>query len=717
MYITKISVENFQSYYKKNTLPLEKNLNLLLGTIGAGKSKLFNAFFWNFYSEIYKTDSGWNSVDSSNFLSVFNKLSLKETAENETLTAKVELYLNSDTEFVVSHSIDIKKTNDNDFNSELNWEFLNEELLISFDNTEGNRINIDNFHEAGEYINNKLLPKDISKYIWFQGETLNELIDISNGKTFKDAINFISYIGYYDNNISIVESVIDKVERTLRRERKKDTSNEKEFNRLTSMIEELERKIPIQKESLDNYTKELQNVEKVIEEIGKRLDDINEYTGLKNKKEKLETERRFIFDEIEKFEKNRSNQFAKHWILLGSKDVLNAGYNKLHSYQKWYQKIKNENPTGLPYDIPDPKYLKEMLDKKKCFICGEEFEEDSDAYINIEKRYKLSTGEFEESKQKSRDQLEIYNKVVDTLSNKSAIIAKSDDVKSDIIDNMSYNSKLNNRKSDVIEAIRKINEEITQLQQKHGNKMIDNFSLEKNKYSYNIDERDSLKDKIKRVNDNIRILAHNLKTKKAELNDIPTKSKREYKEESILKYLYKLKDVFLETKENEFEKLISTIEEKANEILSKITAANNVINGRILIDRDSYLIKLVDLDDFNGNRDVNTGHIVLMKMCIINAMVLISNEYKNKSYPFISDAPTSDLDDGTTKLYYQILDKEFEQSIIMSKDLFTYRDGKNIVDKESLKDFAFKNVHLISKEGATDDLTETNSYSGIKRII
>jgi len=95
MYITKITVENFQSYYKKNTINLEKKLNLLLGTIGAGKSKLFNAFYWNFYSEIYKTENGWNPVNSSNFLSIFNKLSLKESEKNETLTAKVELFLNS----------------------------------------------------------------------------------------------------------------------------------------------------------------------------------------------------------------------------------------------------------------------------------------------------------------------------------------------------------------------------------------------------------------------------------------------------------------------------------------------------------------------------------------------------------------------------------------------------------------------------------------------
>lgn len=717
MYITKITVENFQSYYKKNSVSLEKNLNLLLGTIGAGKSKLFNAFYWNFYSEIYKIDNGWNSINSSNFLSIFNKLSLKETGKGETVTAKVELFISSDTEYVVTHSIHIKKKRDIDFSSELDWDFLNEELIISFNNPEGNRINIDNYHEAREYINKKLLPKEISKYIWFQGETLNELIDISKGKTFKDAVNFISYIGYYDNNISIVDSVIDKIDKTLRKERKNDTTNEREFNRLTSEIEGLERKIPTQKESLNNLTKELENVERVIEDIGKRLDDINEYTGLKSKRETLETKRRHVLEELENSDKNRSNLFSKHWILLNTKPLLESGYEKLHTYLKWYETNQNENPTGLPYNIPDPKYLQEMLDKKSCFICGENFDDDSNAYKTIQERLKLSKGELETTKQKNREQLSIYNKVVDTLSNKSSIVNKVDSVKSDIVENIRYYTELNSKKNDIIDSLKKITDEITQLQQKHGNKMIDNFSIEKNKYNYNINERDSLKEKIKRTNDAIGTLNRELIRKKDELNKIPTKSKKEYAEERILKYLCKLKIAYHDTKEHEFEKLITTIEEKANEILYKITSANKVINGRIIIDRETYLIKLVDLDNYNGSRDVNTGHITLMKMCIINAMVLISNEYKNKSYPFITDAPTSDLDDGTTKLYYKVLDNEFEQSIVMTKDLFTYKEGKNIVDKDSLKEFNFQNVHLILKDGAVEELTETNSYSAIKRII
>jgi len=161
---------------------------------------------------------------------------------------------------------------------------------MSFDNSEGNRINIDNHFEAREYIVKKLLPKEISKYIWFQGETLNELIDISNGKSFKDAINYISYIGYYDKNITIVEQLIDKIEKTLRKKKKRETSNEREFNRISYEIDNLERKLPEFQENLDNASTELQQIEKVIDDIDKRLDDINEFIELKNKKERLERE-------------------------------------------------------------------------------------------------------------------------------------------------------------------------------------------------------------------------------------------------------------------------------------------------------------------------------------------------------------------------------------------------------------------------------------------
>ncbi|HBN05099.1 MAG TPA: hypothetical protein DD434_04830, partial [Bacteroidales bacterium] len=296
--------------------------------------------------------------------------------------------------------------------------------MVSFDNSDGNRVNIDNYIEAQNYIDKKLLPKEISKYIWFQGETLNELINIKNGKTFKDAVNFISYIGYYDRNIKMTQVLIADIERALRREKRRDTSNEKEFNRIIKEIESIEKDITTNQEALDNAYKELFAITRIIDDIDKRLDDINEFVGLKNKKELLEKDLTNISTEIETINKNLGNIFSKEWILLGIDPILNKGFGKLHAYQKWFEENQNNNPTGLPYHIPDPEYLLEMLDKKKCYVCGEDFTEDSNAYKHIESRHKNATDELEKIRQKNNDQLDIYKKATDLLSSKTSIISQ-----------------------------------------------------------------------------------------------------------------------------------------------------------------------------------------------------------------------------------------------------------------------------------------------------
>jgi hypothetical protein len=392
------------------------------------------------------------------------------------------------------------------------------------------------------------------------------------------------------------------------------------------------------------------------------------------------------------------------------------GYDWEAQNQKWFEEDQNNNPTGLPYHIPDPEYLLEMLDKKKCFVCGESFIKDSNAYNHIENRHKNATDELEKIRQKNNDQLDIYKKATDLLSSKTSIMSKAENLKYDITYHFQKNKELNQLKIDAENKISEINDEITLIQEKHGNQMTQNFKNEKSKYNYNIDERDILKNKIRNIELAILSLTQNLKLKNEELNEIPTKIFSNYKEEKILIYLQYLKDLYVKVKGEEYDKLISKIEDKANELLVRITSANSVINGKIHINRSNYTLKLIDLDDTNNDRDINTGHITLMKMCIINAIVLISNEYKNKSYPFISDAPTSALDDGTTKLYYNMLNNEFEQSIIMTKDLFIYKDGKNVVDRDSLIEFDFRNVHLIEKKGAISNLTESNSYSELEKI-
>ncbi len=719
MYIEKINIENFQSYYDKVTdIDFNKRLNLVLGTIGAGKSKLFNSFYWTFYNEIYKTEEKWVEINGNNFLSVFNKKVLNEAELNDKVSASAELFIVSDEKsFKIKRLIEIEKINsDYAFASQNNWKLKKQELSVSFKNSVTSDKIILEGSEASDYIDKKLLPKKISKYLWFQGETLNELIDIKNGKTFKDALNFISYIGFYENNINLINLLVKKIERSLNKKKKQDTSDNKRFNKLIEEISSIELKIPPLEEAFVNVQTELTEVNRIIEDINKRLDDIDEFLILKKKKENSENRLRSILKEFENLDKEKSNKFAKSWMLYKTDSVINDGFKKLHVFQKLYEKEKNDNPTGLPYDIPSPEFLKEMLEKRECYICGREFDND-EAYIYIGKRLELAENKIKEISKENLEILNFNNKIVGLTSFESSLSNKVKNIKLDIKDYLNANKQLVKERLDILDEISKISDEITVLQTKHGNRLIESFSSEKNKYNFNIDQRDKLKDRISSYENQIYRFKNDLRNLKNDLNQIPTVGDKKYIEENILKYLEYLSDVYYRTKKSEFDKLLTKIEDKSNYLLNQVTKANKVINGKIRIDRDYFDIKLIDLDDVNNERDVNTGHITLMKMCVINAMVIISNEYKNKSYPFISDAPTSALDDGTTKLYFKVLDEEFEQSIVMTKDLFKYENGINTVDKESLKSFNFNNVFLVEKSGEEIDLTETNSYSRIKNII
>jgi len=714
MIISKAKIKNFQSYYDNTEVNLHKGLTLFLGTNGAGKSKLFNAFYWCFYEEIYKTDSGWLDVNSRNFLSVFNKKCLFDAEENEVVECSVELTVKSEQKiYNVKNQITIERINLADYTSEKNWKLLSSDLIVSFDNEDDNRNNLENL-EARNYLDKKILPKQISKYIWFQGETLNELIDIKNGKTFRNAINYISYIEYYENNIRLIEEVIQRTERELRRKRRRNTTNEQEYTRLSFEIERLEREIKSNNQNIENKKTELEQVEKVISDIDKRLNDINEYIDLKNKEKSFESERKRIFEKLEDLDKGKSNKFSKNWILKDTKELLNKGFRKLNEFQKWYQEKQNNNPTGLPYDIPSPAYLKDMLDKKECFVCGNKFNKDSEHYNRIQERLEYATGKIEEVKKESRELLSLNNKVTDLLSNEGYLRSLTETVETDIKEYFDTQKKLISKKNEILDSLKDIKDEITALQEKHGNKMTDNFSNEKSKYNYNIEERDKIRTTLRNLDYKSFRLKQELKNNKAELDKIPQNITKEYQEERILKYLSVLKDDYEKTRKQEFKKLIDKVEEKSNVILYQITQANTVINGKIKIDRDTYNIELVDS---YGNKVDNEGHNVLTKMCIINSIVLISNEYKNKSYPFITDAPTSDLDDGTTKLYYDVISKEFEQSIVLTKDLFVYKKDKNEVDIDALKLFNFKNVFVIRKEGASEELSQSNSYSKLEKII
>jgi len=98
-------------------------------------------------------------------------------------------------------------------------------------------------------------------------------------------------------------------------------------------------------------------------------------------------------------------------------------------------------------------------------------------------------------------------------------------------------------------------------------------------------------------------------------------------------------------------------------------------------------------------------------MSIINAIISKSSEYKNEPFPFLTDAPTSNLGVKDTLSYVDLISNIFGQSIVLSKDL-----SENIQDlKKNDKIPSIFNFTTINIDETKKSSLE-NTYTKIEKI-
>ena len=151
-----------------------------------------------------------------------------------------------------------------------------------------------------------------------------------------------------------------------------------------------------------------------------------------------------------------------------------------------------------------------------------------------------------------------------------------------------------------------------------------------------------------------------------------------------------LHQVALATREEVFSNLVQELEDSANDIFRQMTERNNSITGRLklkMLSNESCMPEIVDSegDALYGSNDSN---IILVKLALIMAVVT-SRARWSTNYALISDAPTSKMAKNYSYGFYSALDKNFEQSIVMTYDFLREED------RETLKDFKMGNVYRI----------------------
>lgn len=212
MKIQKVNITNFRQYHGLNSLELgatpEKNIILIGGMNGYGKTNLLLALVWCLYGEkITQADSLFRKqVYKDGNYSKFLKNCLNWSAKEDNINSfSVEIEFNE---------LDLPQSFRDEFGEnancivsrKVNTHTIDEKLTIKISNSNTNL-----FHDEDDmvnFINDYLIPLDAAKFVFFDAEKIAEMAVLSTreeGELMNDALGNILGLDIYE---SLVDDLI-----------------------------------------------------------------------------------------------------------------------------------------------------------------------------------------------------------------------------------------------------------------------------------------------------------------------------------------------------------------------------------------------------------------------------------------------------------------------------------------------------------------------------
>jgi len=708
MRILSIEINNFIAFKGLQLIEFKKGLNLFNGDIGSGKSSLYNAFYWCLFDKIYVTDDGWQEKpDKEN---VINHAALKLLKDGEEAECYIKLIVENpndevvrmtqsiDNIFEIKRSFTLKRSKQDYVSTDFEFE-------IHYNNKTGSEF----LDPPDLYIESCILPQVLSEYIWFQGESIDKLLDLDHSNSFKDVVDSISYIDMYDKILLVLRKLNEKFEKRLRIVQKSTTKNKRDFNYEEDKLRSYNKTVLDEQKKQRELDDELSEIVLKKTKIKSKLTGFNDTKELITERDQINDKLNSTIDDTENLDNRAKTMFSSSWMLKGLTPLLKDSAKKLLEFEDWRNK-QIDKERKLPEDVPGDPYLNKMIDLKRCLICGTPAKDGTPEQAHIASLLNRKNTSIVLDPETER-----MNQYVVSLKTYPQSLSNDLDKINNQIENYRDNDAELTKRRRILEKKKKeIDKNISIFEKREGFKIdkhstnselliiqLSDFEKRDKKISYLIRESETRE----RNALNSLKLSKSILTKLAgdDKNDL-TLEKKNLKESEILIQAVEV------TKETEYAKLIKDIEERSNKYISTILKHNSSIEAKVEIDSKSNIIEITD----KNNEDLsmlNTGHKTIIKMSIINAIISKSSEYKNQPYPFLTDAPTSNLGVKDTLAYVDLISNIFEQSIVLSKDLADKIEAlKNNNKITSI--YNFKPVNIDESKNSSLN----NTYTKIEKI-
>ncbi len=589
MKIKSISLKNFRQFYGEQSLEFstdhKKNITLIHAENGTGKTAFLNAILWCFYN-----------IHTSNFNEpkiLLNKVANQEG--NKSYRVQIEFIDEEENEYTISRGFDISS------GTTFKVSKLEDGVLKHINNPDS-------------FINS-VIPKDMAKYFFFQGEGIGKISDNRGSSVVRTAVEEI--LGF-----TIAEHAINDIA-TIKKEHQRSLSIADKsglFSNIQNQIITEDNKIKSCEKIVKSHSDNIYLYEEKLKLVNEKLTNSNSdvikqiHKSRQAAEQQLEREKGLFNDA-----KNRKRD------LISEFSTVVFGYELSQFALDFIDEQEYKGTVPAPYN---EQLVIDILKESRC-ICGSEIKPGTNAFIRIQEMLKKASDPNLESRiRKARAQLtniqQNFSKAEGRFKENMRALADSEN------------------------AIEKIKNDIgdmeTQIKGAESIENIENIESERNRLKIQLNESIKGESSYK-----VHLRNHEIQYEKlnAELKNLGTFSNEMNKYKSLVDFTEKIEKVIKETLANAKKDVEIRIIEKVNKYLKLFVRQDYTAK----LNPTSFDIKLIDS---NGDRvPESDGQALLLSLTFIASLIELSRERKGAKgqiltpgaiAPFVVDAPFGDLD-------------------------------------------------------------------------
>lgn len=629
MLLQTIELKNFRQFINEKidfSTDLQRNVTLIIGENGTGKTTFAQAFFWCFYGETDFTDK-----------TMLNRVVAEQMTPDQKETVKVTVKLiHGSAEYEISRSQEYKKSYSNKIAG------ANTVLNISIKSEDGNTRYLKPLECESEI--KKILPRELANYFFFDGERIEKMSkEIASGRKSSGFANAVIGLTGLKATLSALEHLNPNATSSVMGKFNAAYTGDSN-GRIQKLTQEIEK-----------YQDELGRIERRLAEIDDELDsarvsktkfeqDIKQFED----GAKLQNER----DRLQKdliAAKNMRSQFIK-----SACRVFNSGMQNFFgmSLTKRALDILSKTDFGGK-DIPEmhSKTIEFLLKRGTC-ICGTHLDPGTIPYNKVvelmdylpPQSIGVTVGQFvKDSRSRYSKDVTVFSDVAEQASLISTQDESIVDIEAQI---MAVSEKLDG--NDVREQVKTLNKQILACSQ-----TIDARTNEQKKLIFRQGQCESER-----------------KQKENSRAELSLLDKNNQKIELYKAYTQRIYDeLFKEYKEKE-QQVRERLQLSINEIFKSI------YDGGLSLTIDEKYNISVYVTDFEGGVETSTAQSISVIFAFISAIIKMardnqkdgSYEVYSEPYPLVMDAPLSAFDKRRIKAICSAIPETAEQVIIFIKD-------------------------------------------------